>query len=129
MLVGRGAPNAKGCSRKLDKGGAAWDELQGIFKGPQTLVDGRQLEREGRQMYKASVNAPEAEGGGIGGLMMVEEAGRMERCGVGEPRLLRKAQMGYSSSGGLEVEGTPRPSNPQVPRSFATVMSSSLRRR
>ena len=50
--------------KKFDRNpDAFWSELQGIFKGPQSIdvkINGN--------MAKGSVTAPEAQGGGIGGM-------------------------------------------------------------
>ena len=50
----------------------AGSELQGVFRGPQELT----VERGGGDRAKGHVVAPEAEGGGIGGLTFVREDGR-----------------------------------------------------
>lgn len=58
---------------KEDPGG--WEELQGIFQGPQKLKKGEYSGAEGNQTYSASVKAPKAKEGGIGNVRMVQKDG------------------------------------------------------
>jgi hypothetical protein len=64
----------EGSLSKLESNPELWEELQGIFKGPQTLKS----EKDGRlgaDKARFSVAAPEADGGGIGTLTMVNRDG------------------------------------------------------
>jgi hypothetical protein len=49
-----------------------WEELQGMFQGPQTLGKGKRSQSaDGREKLKFEVDAPEAKGGGIGSMIMI----------------------------------------------------------
>ncbi len=50
-----------------------WEQMQGVFKGPQTLIERKRLSIDGRAHFKGKVDAPEADGLGVGSLMMVQD--------------------------------------------------------
>lgn len=62
----------EGSISKLESNPELWEELQGIFKGPQKLKSERVDRRLGDDKARFNVEAPEAEGGGIGALTMVQ---------------------------------------------------------
>lgn len=65
-------------SQLRDKEGL-WEELQGIFKGPQTLGDGNEsVTDDGRTKKKFEITAPEAEQGGIGAITMVKNGDKWQ---------------------------------------------------
>jgi hypothetical protein len=62
----------EGSISKLESNPELWEELQGIFKGPQNLKSEVEDRRLGADKARFNVEAPEAEGGGIGTLTMVK---------------------------------------------------------
>ncbi len=65
----------EGMVSQLEVNPEAWDELQALFRGPQTLkVDG-ETQENGLLKKRFSVEAPEAKEGGIGSISMVQEDG------------------------------------------------------
>jgi hypothetical protein len=62
----------EGSLSKLESNPELWEELQGIFKGPQKLKSEVKDKRLGKDKIKFEVEAPEAEQGGIGAITMIE---------------------------------------------------------
>ena len=62
----------EGMASRLESDPAQWEELQAIFRGPQTPV----INDQNEERASVSVTAPEAMGGGIGGMRFVKENGR-----------------------------------------------------
>lgn len=60
----------EGMVSRLESDPSKWDELQGIFKGPQK-IEKKDLNRDGTSCGM-QIDAPEADGGGIGGLRMIK---------------------------------------------------------
>lgn len=66
----------EGMVSKLKDKPERWDELNGFFKGKVTIGEMDRFERDGKKMCKMQIEAPDADGGGLGGVTMINVDGK-----------------------------------------------------
>ena len=66
----------EGMISDLKKSDKTWVRLQGIFTGPQKIMQDEYSESEGQKFYRCRIKAPKAKGGGIGTMRMILHEGQ-----------------------------------------------------